>query len=667
MSSTPSDRRSSTDTSTVTGFGSNPPLVVQPTSPGTPMSGSDSSSSSGGASDASSENPAALTPRITGELGRGRRAEPMLMEIAWEVCNQVGGIYTVLRSKAPSMVSRWGNRYCLVGPYRSQTADIEFEASTPTGPIGAAVNLLREQGVGVHYGRWMVSGRPHVVLLETGAAHGYLNDVKARLWRDHAIPSSDGDAMVDDCLAFGELVRRFLVALGEKEGQRRKLVAHFHEWMAGVPIPMLRQENWPGASVFTTHATLIGRYLAMNDPDFYDNLAHFDADAEARHFNVESQHRIEAAAAHGSHVFTTVSDVTAQECRHLLKRPPEVLLPNGLNIQKFDTVHEVQNRHRLAKEKIHRFTVGHFFPSYDFDLDNTLYFFSSGRFEFRNKGYDLALESLARLNHRLKETGSALNIVFFLITRVPNRSINVHTLQHRTMLGEFEEATEAIKAQVHDKVFDSVTRGQIPDLNNLIDEYWRLRLKRTMAAFRRPGLPPITTHDLVDDAGDEVLNSLRRCQLLNGPEDRVKVIYHPDFIKSTNPLFGMDYDEFVRGCHLGIFPSYYEPWGYTPLESIALGVPAVTSDLAGFGSYLAQVLPEHDDQGLYVCNRRGRDFHQGADHMAELMFEFCQKTRRERVILRNQVEQFAVHFDWHNLARRYNEAHDMAMDRLVTA
>ncbi|MCC7205117.1 MAG: glycosyltransferase, partial [Phycisphaeraceae bacterium] len=167
-----------------------------------------------------------------------------------------------------------------------------------------------------------------------------------------------------------------------------------------------------------------------------------------------------------------------------------------------------------------------------------------------------------------------------------------------------------------------------------------------------------------DDQHDEVLNQLRTCRLWNHPDDRVKIVYHPDFITTTSPLLGMEYDHFVRGCHLGVFPSYYEPWGYTPLESIALGVPAITSDLSGFGSYLIQLLPDHEEKGLYVVHRRYADFYQAADEMADRMFKFTQLNRRERIALRNNVESFSEHFDWHNLGRRYHEAHNLAIDRI---
>ena len=191
-----------------------------------------------------------------------------------------------------------------------------------------------------------------------------------------------------------------------------------------------------------------------------------------------------------------------------------------------------------------------------------------------------------------------------------------------------------------------------------------LRLRRTMHSWKRTVPPTIVTHDLIDDAKDEVLNQLRHSFLWNQQSDPVKVVYHPDFITPSNPLFGMEYDQFVRGCHMGVFPSYYEPWGYTPLESIALGVPAITSDLSGFGSYINQLMPDHEEKGLYVLQRKNLSWDQQANDLADRMFRFVQLSRRDRITLRNTVESFSLHFDWRNLSRYYHEAHGLAMDRL---
>ncbi|MEM9296260.1 MAG: glycosyltransferase [Planctomycetota bacterium] len=596
--------------------------------------------------------------------GKGRRAEPLLVESAWEVANKLGGIYTVLRSKAPSMMARWGSRYCLVGPYIEGSAQVEVEPAEPHGPYGRAAQALRDQGIGAEYGRWLISGRPPVVLIRLDNLRQRLGDLRFRLWADHQIPTHDGDGLTDDVLAFAEGLRLFLWALAVEQSDKRGIVAHLHEWMAGPAIPMLRHENWPGSLVFTTHATILGRYLAANHPVFYDHLPFFNSAQEAKNFNIEPQHGIERAAAHGSHVFTTVSDVTGRECEHLLGRKPDVILPNGLNIERFSAIHEFQNLHQEYKARVHEFTMGHFFPSYHFDLDSTLYFFTSGRYEFRNKGMDVTLEALARLNWRLKQAQTQVTVVFFIITRAPVKSIQVGALQSLAMLQDLKETSELMKAQIGDRIFHAAAAGRIPDFNALVDERYRLKLRRSMQAWRRHTPPPIVTHDLVDDAKDPVLTELRRCQLFNEEHDPVKVVFHPDFVSSTSPLFGIDYDQFVRACHLGVFPSYYEPWGYTPLECAALGVPSVTSDLSGFGSYLHDLMPDHDARGLYMVQRDQRDFHTTADQLADRMYRFCQLSRRQRIELRNKVEAAGELFDWHTLGRKYHEAHRLGLERV---
>lgn len=594
-----------------------------------------------------------------------KQGQPMLVEFAWEVCNKVGGIYQVLRSKSKAMLNEWGSqRYLLVGPYIADAAAVEFEPMPLTGAVGDAVAMLREWGIEAHYGKWLVAGRPRVVLLNHLSAFARLHEVKYRLWKDHNIALPEGDELLNNVAAFGEVCRLFLQAMAQRTAGRRPMLAHFHEWMAGAAIPMLRHEQWPGSIVFTTHATMLGRYLAMNDPNFYDNLPFYDPGGEAKLYNIVPQYELERAAAHASQVFTTVSDITALECKYLLGRDPDVHLPNGLNIERFAVLHEFQNLHRQYKQRIHEFTIGHFFPSYHFDLDRTIYFFTSGRYEYRNKGMDVTIEALARLNHRLATAGSKVTVVCFIVTKKASRSIDVTTLQSSAMIDEFKSTINDIKERFGEKLFLAAVSGGIPDLNTLVDEASILRLRRALHGWRRSLPPGIVTHDIYDDHSDEVLNQLRTAQLWNQRSNPVKVIYHPDFISPSNPLFGMEYEQFVRGCHLGIFPSYYEPWGYTPLESIALGVPAVTSDLSGFGSYL---MKEHEDQskrGIHVLHRRGKSFHEASDELANYMFDFTQHDRRGRIGMRNRVEAFSVNFDWEKLGVHYKKAHELALSRM---
>ena len=607
------------------------------------------------------------------EAARGLGAH--LFEVAWEVCNQVGGIYQVLRSKAPLMMERWGDRYCLVGPYVEAKANLEFEETRAAGWIGKAITALEQQGLKVRHGRWLVSGRPRVLLIEHWSQPWKLGEIKYGIWEHHGIEFPGQDHLIDGVATFADGVRRLFEALSEArqqtlpvggKSQQRAIIAHFHEWMAGLAIPMLRRNRVPVATVFTTHATLLGRYIASNTDDFYDKLPGFDQDAMARHYMVGTQHKIERACAHGAHVFTTVSSVTAEECQHLLGRPVDVILPNGLNVARYNQGHEQQNMHGQFKERVHQFVMGHFFPSYSFDLDKTLYFFTSGRYEPRNKGFDLCLEAMARLNLELKAHNVDKTVVFFIVTSKPTRSLNPLALEKRGVLNELRRVCQHITEDVQHKLYERAASGEKFKLDDLVDEYWLLRYRRTQQAMKQHCLPMVVTHILEDDAHDPVLNQMRYLHLVNRKEDPVKVVYHPEFINPANPLWGIEYDQFVRGCHLGLFPSAYEPWGYTPLECIAMGVPAMTSDLAGFGKYVAENFLGHDEWGLTVLRRRGRSFADAAGDLAMRLLEFCKLDRRERIALRNAVDRRSWDFDWARLGPAYHTAHDLAIERFLS-
>src|SRR5690554_52261 len=373
-----------------------------------------------------------------------------LFEVAWEVCNQVGGIYTVIRSKVPTVIEQWGkDNYYLIGPYFEEQAAAHFEPATDySTEVGKAVLKMQERGFEVYYGKWIVSGRPHVVLFNPFSVFDKLPEIKHFMYQDFFISLPGQDELIDKVAAFGFQVREFLKYLCSSGFCQKRVIAHFHEWMSGVPIPGLRKENLNMKIVFTTHATLLGRYLAMNDTRFYEHLPFYNWEAEALKFNVKPIVEIERASAHGAHVFTTVSELTARECTHLLGRTPDLILPNGLNIQRFEALHHVQNQHLQYKEKIHDFVMGHFFQSYSFDLDNTIYFFTSGRYEYHNKGYDLTLEALARLNWRMQQARSPITVVAFFITKRPFYTFNPDVLHSKALIEDISRVCEEIKEQI---------------------------------------------------------------------------------------------------------------------------------------------------------------------------------------------------------------------------
>ncbi len=476
----------------------------------------------------------------------------------------------------------------MIGPYVSRNIQAELEPLDDSQDIfGQASASLRARGYDVHYAQWLITGKPRVVLLNPKLIpEQELNVAKYLLWKNHGISTPADNVLVNQVLAFSYLTKLFINELVRINDSELPIISHFHEWMAGLPILDIKREKLPVSTIFTTHATQLGRHLAINSPFFYNHLPFFNLEEEAKRFGIESEAKIEMSCAQAADLLSTVSEVTARECKHLLKRKPEVVLPNGLNIERFEALHEFQNMHVQYKEEIHRFVMSHFFPSYSFDLDKTLYFFTSGRYEFRNKGFDLTLEALSRLNKRLKKEKADVTIVMFFITKREFSNINPEVLESKAMMQEILQTCRAIQQQVGRRLFYESTVGHdntLPDLNEFVDEYWKLRYRRTIQAWKSNKNPQVVTHKLVHEEQDEILKYLNDKDLMNNPDDPVKIVYHPDFITPSNPLFGMDYNQFVRGCHLGIFPSHYEPWGYTPLECMASGVPSITSDLSGFG------------------------------------------------------------------------------------
>ena len=238
----------------------------------------------------------------------------LLIEIAWEVCNQVGGIYTVIRSKVPAMVEKWGDDYFLLGPYFPDKALAEFEpiADLDDSILGKTVRKMREMGFDVQYGYWLVTGKPRIVLFNFHSLYDRLDQLKYDLWNHHQLSTLNAEELVNQVVAFGECVRVFLNELSKDHSGRYDITAHFHEWMAATALPDLAQEAPKLATVFTTHATMLGRYMAPNVPNFYDNLPSFNWLEQAKHFGIETQATIEYLAAQNCHVMTTVSDVTAR-------------------------------------------------------------------------------------------------------------------------------------------------------------------------------------------------------------------------------------------------------------------------------------------------------------------------------------------------------------------
>ncbi|TKC53811.1 hypothetical protein EI555_018561 [Monodon monoceros] len=564
----------------------------------------------------------------------------VLFEVAWEVANKVGGIYTVLQTKAKVTGDEWGDNYYLVGPYTEQGVRTQVELLEPPTPaLKRTLDSMNSKGCKVYFGRWLIEGGPLVVLLDVGASAWALERWKGELWDTCNIGVPWYDREGNDAVLFGFLTTWFLGEFLAQSEEKPHVVAHFHEWLAGIGLCLCRARRLPVATIFTTHATLLGRYLCAGAVDFYNNLENFNVDKEAGERQIYHRYCMERAAAHCAHVFTTVSQITAIEAQHLLKRKPDIVTPNGLNVKKFSAMHEFQNLHAQSKARIQEFVRGHFYGHLDFNLDKTLYFFIAGRYEFSNKGADVFLEALARLNYLLRVNGSEQTVVAFFIMPARTNNFNVETLKGQAGYGQhsegevWEEALRILagpcillgsKPSHHpfpDASHCSPYRGSLPDMNKMLDKEDFTMMKRAIFATQRQSFPPVCTHNMLDDSSDPILTTIRRIGLFNSSADRVKVIFHPEFLSSTSPLLPVDYEEFVRGCHLGVFPSYYEPWGYTPAECTVMGIPSVSTNLSGFGCFMEEHIADPSAYGIYILDRRFRGLDDSCSQLTSFLYK----------------------------------------------
>ncbi|KAJ7198065.1 glycogen synthase [Mycena rebaudengoi] len=529
---------------------------------------------------------------------------PLLFECAWEVANKVGGIYTVIKTKVPVTVSEYGDRYCLIGPLSYKTAPMEVEAEEPTDPhLAATLESMRAQGVKALYGRWLIEGAPHVLLFDTGSQYARLDEWKGDLWNLAGIPSPPNDHETNETIVFGYLVAWFLGDYVARQ-LHTAVVAHFHEWQAGLAIPLCRKRHIDVTTVFTTHATLLGRYLCAGSVDFYNNLQYFDVDHEAGKRGIYHRYCIERSATHCADVFTTVSHITAYEAEHLLSASQTALS----RMASTSAMHEFQNLHSTSKAKIDECSP-------------------AGRYEYRNKGVDMFIEALARLNYRLQKAGSAVTVVAFIIMPAQTHSYTVEALKG-----------QAVTKQLRD---NPTPPAPLPTPSALLADDDLVLLKRRIFALKRNhSLPPITTPttwpttakrpDPQPDPARKVVQCEQR-----------SIVFHPDFLNSSNPILGLDYEEFVRGTHLGVFPSYYEPWGYTPAEcTVHHHQPSPVS-----AAFMQDLIERPQDEGCYISVE---------DSVAQLTSTCSRsaaRTRRQRI---NQAQTA-------NLGIEYSKSRQLAL------
>ncbi len=587
----------------------------------------------------------------------------VLFEVSWEVCNKVGGIYTVVKSKAAKMVELYNNNnYFMVGPYFASKALGQFQEEMPNEFCKAPFEELKKNGIICHFGRWLIEGLPFVILIDFENYKYKANDIKRELWDWYKIDSlrasKDYDEPIVWAYAVGMLIEKLSYCYKDK-----KIVAHFHEWLSGAGLLYLKKKNIKVATAFTTHATVLGRTLASSNVDLYNVWDKINPEQEVYKYNVEAKHLVEKNSAAFADVFTTVSEITGMEASYLLKKKPEILLPNGLDISKFPTFEEIMIKHKLQRDRIREFMLYYFFPYHTFDPKETLIYFLAGRYEFHDKGIDIYIKALGRLNERLKQSKSKKTIVAFIWVPANFRNIKPELLENKTLFQDIKDALEDTISDVEKNIIYSLVSGKKISNDALFDDEFLTEMKIKIARFVKKGKPPLSTHDLYD-GNDIILRSIISANLKNEEQDPVKIVYYPIYLSGADGLLNLNYYEAMQGSHLGIFPSYYEPWGYTPLEAGALGVSSVTTDLAGFGRYFCAECVQSDTPGIFVLKRLNRSDDDVVNQLVDVMFNFANLSKEDRVSNKLQARKTASLADWKSFVKNYIEAHNLAVEKL---
>ena len=591
----------------------------------------------------------------------GQTQAQLLLECSWEVCNKVGGIWTVITSKAAKINAAYKTNYITIGPYFHRQVIGQFQEEVAPTEIKRAFDSLKEKGIVCHYGTWLIDGSPKAILLDCANFWGNLNDIKRNLWDWQKIDSLEAGHDYDEPVLWS-YASGLLIEQLHYQMQHKSIVVQFHEWLAGAGLIYVSKHCPKVATVFTTHATVLGRSISNSDEPLYELLGKIIPEQQAYTHHVQAKHTLEKAAANSAHVFTTVSEITGMEAEHLLGRRPDVLLPNGLDLSKFPVFEEILIKHRSQRDHIREFCLSYFFPYYQFDIENTLFYFLASRYEYRAKGIDLFLHSLGQLNKRLKDEQSNRTVVAFLWVPSGIRSIRSDIIENKTYFKDVQDSLNDMKEDVEKNLLYALLEEKNISPERIFGAQFLSDIKRKLARFRKEGTPPLTTHDLVDQ-NDAIIKGIYENGLLNRQEDRVKVIYYPIYLTGADGLLDLNYYEAMQGCHLGVFPSYYEPWGYTPLEAGALGVPAITTDMSGFGRYFCADCNQGDFPGIYVVKRLGKTDDDAIAQLSETMYQFSLRSREDRTKNKVEARRVASTVDWEILVENYLDAHNAAIQK----
>ncbi|MCX8189757.1 MAG: glycosyltransferase [Candidatus Diapherotrites archaeon] len=597
-----------------------------------------------------------------------------VFEVGWEVSNKVGGIYAVLSTKAAESKNSLKN-FFTIGPYFRRNAAIEFEEETPSKEFAQVFDYLKKtHGIICHSGHWLVPGRPKCLLVDPNDLKAKTNEIKREFWDLYKIDSlGSGDDYNEPIVwgkAVGLLLEQLIKEVFSKEHELKKCIVHCHEWLSGGTLLHLKHYLPEAKTIFTTHATMLGRCIAASGEPLHEEiLSKLNTDEtmpidRAYRYGIQAKHLTEKACAKNATIFTTVSDSCANEAKYILGRKPDILTPNGLNVEKFYVMEELANLHVVYRNIIRRFLLDYFAPYYYINVEDSLFYFISGRYETRNKGIDLFIDALGLLNKELSSDQKSTTLFAFIFVPAPNRGKNIELLKHMALYERLEDEIEDEIRKIKNRLYYSISKGEPPTGNNLLDDEFLYKVKKMLFELKHENneLPPISVLEV--DENDTILNLIKKNGLLNRETDKVKVLYYPTYLSTADGLIGLEYYQAVIGCHLGVFPSYYESWGYTPLETIALGLPTVTTDLSGFGQYIMKTVnSDIAKKAVKVIQRANVPYAQSLSELVSHLRYIYDLPKRNRGDLKIIAKQLSYDLSWQNLIENYLNAYELAAQR----
>ena len=546
-------------------------------------------------------------------MKRVRRIPDYILESSWEVCNKVGGIYTVLSTRARTLQGALGDRLIFIGPDCWKDGKCPYFTED-----GSLYSLWREkaksEGLGVRVGRWNVPGNPVAVLVDFQPFLSQKNEIYAHMWELFQVDSLHAYGDYDEASMFSYAAGRIVESFyNHCIGNGKRVIYHANEWMTGMGALYVHHKLPQIGTVFTTHATSIGRSISGNNKPLYEYLSAYNGDQMASELNMQSKHSIEQQTAKYVDCFTTVSQITARECEELLDKPVDVVLPNGFDDSFVPGESEFEGKRKAARLKM--ISVANALLGTTLG-DDVMIVSTSGRYEFRNKGQDMYIEAMNRLLHddRLKKTVLA-----------------------------FIEVPGWVSAPRQD-------------------------LKERLEKGRNGGSPletPLLTHWLHNMGEDNVLDMARYLGMRNLDSDRVKLIFVPCYLNGNDGIFNKSYYDLILGNDLCIYPSYYEPWGYTPLEAIAFSVPCITTDLAGFGIWADGEYGGHCHiaDGVEVIHRTDNNYSDVADAIKETVIAYSNFTRQQVEAARANAHSLSGKALWDKFIKYYYQAYDIALSK----